>query len=127
MKPADPTQINNRFYQPYAVLSYCRMLFTLHTGTVVSKPAAARWAKETLDSRWGDLIQRAMEQRPYPSLRVRQPADVEDFKRTLEFISYALEISQAWDPDAVKAVEERPNIAYAENTEKKIRDADFQD
>jgi predicted nucleotidyltransferase len=39
----DPAQINNRFYQPYAVLSYCRMLYTQHTCTVCSKPAAARW------------------------------------------------------------------------------------
>jgi predicted nucleotidyltransferase len=93
---ADPAQINNRFYQPYAVLSYCRMLYTQHTGTVSSKPAAARWAQETLNSRWRDLIQRARDERAYPSLRVRQPADAEDLKRTLEFIAYALEVSQEW-------------------------------
>jgi predicted nucleotidyltransferase len=91
---ADPAQINNRFYQPYAVLSYCRMLFTQRTGTVNSKPAAARWGQATLDSRWSDLIQRARDDRPYPSLRVRQPADAEDLKRTVEFIAYVLEVSR---------------------------------
>lgn len=90
----NPEGINNRFYQPFAVLSYCRMLYTQATGTVGSKPAAARWAQENLDSRWRNLIQRAIELRPYPSLRVRQPADAEDLKRTLAFIAYILEIGQ---------------------------------
>ena len=73
------------------------MLSTLHSGTISSKPAAARWAQEALDSRWRDLIQRALEQRPYPSLRVRLPADAVDFKRTLDFIAYALEAGQRYD------------------------------
>ncbi len=90
----NPEGINNRFYQPYAVLSYCRMLYTQTTGTVGSKPAAARWAQENLDSRWRSLIQRACELRPYPSLRVRQPADAEDLQRTLDFIAYTLEIAR---------------------------------
>jgi predicted nucleotidyltransferase len=94
---ADPAQINNRFYQPFAVLNYCRMLFTQHTGTVGSKPGAARWAQEVLEARWRDLIQRAMDERAYPSLRVRQPADAQDFKRTLEFIAYTLEVSREWE------------------------------
>jgi predicted nucleotidyltransferase len=87
---ADPDAMNNRWYQPYAVLGYCRMLHTLQTGTVGSKPAAARWAKEALNSRWAPLIQRAWDERPDPSLKSRQPADPDDFQRTLEFIHYAL-------------------------------------
>jgi predicted nucleotidyltransferase len=38
---ADPEAMNNRRYQPYAVLSYCRMLYTLHAGTIVSKPTSS--------------------------------------------------------------------------------------
>ena len=38
-------------YQAYAILSMCRVLYTLEFGTVVSKPAAARWAQGTLDER----------------------------------------------------------------------------
>jgi predicted nucleotidyltransferase len=90
---ANPDQMNTRWYQPYAVLSYCRMLQTLHTGRVDSKPAGAQWARSTLDSRWADLIQRAWEERPHPSLKVRQPADPDDIKRTWDFIRYALDIT----------------------------------
>jgi len=96
---AEPDQMNNRWYQPFAVLGYCRMLYTLYTGTVGSKPAVARWAKDALDGRWSGLIQRAWDERPYPSLKVRQPADAGDFKLTLEFIAYALEVSRKWDAD----------------------------
>jgi len=87
---AKPEQMNNRWYQPYAVLSYCRMLHTLQTGRVGSKLAGAQWAKGALDPRWADLIQRAWEERPNPSLKVRQPADSAAFTRTLDFIDYAL-------------------------------------
>ena len=55
----EPAQMNNRWYQPFAVVSYCRMLYTLHAGTVGSKPTTARWAKDALDNRWSGLIQRA--------------------------------------------------------------------
>jgi hypothetical protein len=89
---ANPDQMNNRWYQPYAVLSYCRMLHTLHTGRVDSKLAGGQWAKGALDRRWADLIQRAWEERPCPSLKVRQPADSDDVKSTWDFIRYALEI-----------------------------------
>jgi hypothetical protein len=52
---ANPKKPNNRFYQPFAVLSYCRMLHTLRLGTVESKRAGATWAKEALDwTRDGD-------------------------------------------------------------------------
>jgi Domain of unknown function (DUF4111)/Nucleotidyltransferase domain len=47
-------------YQAYAVLTMCRMLYTLACGEVVSKPAAARWAIATQDARWVLLIERAL-------------------------------------------------------------------
>jgi hypothetical protein len=37
----NPNDLDNRFYQPFAVLSYCRMLHTLESGTVESKRAGA--------------------------------------------------------------------------------------
>jgi len=87
---AKPEKMNNRWYQPFAVVSYCRMLQTLQTGRVGSKPDAVRWALESLDSRWRALIQRAWDERPDPSLKVRQEADPDEFKLTLDFIKYAL-------------------------------------
>lgn len=85
--------MDNRWAQPYVVLSYCRMLHTLHTGTVESKLAGAQWAKNALDSRWTGLIDRAWEERPDPSWKVRQPADPDDLRRTYDFIGYALGLS----------------------------------
>jgi predicted nucleotidyltransferase len=87
---ADPAQMNNRWYQPFAVLSYCRMLQTLETGTIESKPAGASWAQRALDPRWAGLIQRAWEQRPDPSQQVRQKADPADLAMSVEFITYAI-------------------------------------
>jgi len=92
---ANPEEMNNRWYQPFAVLSYCRMLQTLQTGRIESKPAGAQWAQSALDGRWAGLIQRAWEERPDPSLKVRQKADPDDFARTLEFIRYAIAVSSS--------------------------------
>ena len=90
---ADPEQINNRFYQGFAVLHYCRALHALHTGFVRSKRAGAEWAKAALDPAWAGLIDRAWDTRPNPSLSVRQPADPQDLQSTLEFIRYTLKVS----------------------------------
>jgi hypothetical protein len=56
----DPLALRHRGYQAYTVLTICRMLYTLQFGTVVSKPAAARWAREALGPRWAPLIDRAL-------------------------------------------------------------------
>jgi hypothetical protein len=42
---AAPALLLQDAYQVYAVLSMCRILATLHTGEIVSKPAAARWVR----------------------------------------------------------------------------------
>ena len=86
----EPAQMKYRGYQSYSVLSLCRILYTLHFGTVVSKHVAARWAQETLDERWLPLIERAWEGRHNPGLE----ASADDVKGTLEFIHYALERSR---------------------------------
>ena len=88
--------MDNRWAQPFVVLSYCRMLHTLHTGTVESKLAGVRWAKEALDGQWAGLIDRAWDERPNPSLKVRQPADPDDLKGTSDFIEYALDLALAF-------------------------------
>jgi hypothetical protein len=91
---ADPDQMDNRWYQPYAVLSYSRMLHTLETARIVSKLAGMRWAKRSLDPRWTGLIERAWAERPNPSLKIRQKADPDDFRSTLEFIQYTLDLRE---------------------------------
>jgi hypothetical protein len=52
----DHTRLRTLIYQRYAVISMCRMLYTLEHGMVVPKTVAARWAQETLDERWQPLI-----------------------------------------------------------------------
>lgn len=42
--------------QRYAVATYCRMLYTLRTAAVASKPAALDWALSTVDERWHPLL-----------------------------------------------------------------------
>jgi hypothetical protein len=94
---ADPGKLDSRWYQAFAVLSYCRMLHTLRTGTVESKPAGAAGAKATLDRRWAPLIARAWNDRPGdPAWKVRQKADPRDLQSTWEFMQYALELGRGW-------------------------------
>lgn len=92
----DPERMNNLWYQPYAVISFCRMLQTLDTGRVESKPAGVRWGVAELESRWSDLIQDAWEQRPDPSLKVRMAADPAAVKRTRSFIRFAQAAARAY-------------------------------
>ena len=84
---ADPAPLRARGYQSYAVLSLCRILYTLHYGAVAAKREAARWAQETLDPRWAPLIDRAWEGRSDPG----SDASPEDVRATQEFIRCALE------------------------------------
>lgn len=97
---ADPDRFNRRFWQSFIVLSYCRMLHALRLGRVGSKLAGAEWAKATLDPSWAGLIDRTWAGRPNPALSVRQPADPEDFERTLAFVRYVMEMSVQPRPGA---------------------------
>jgi hypothetical protein len=82
----DPARIDRQGYQSYTVLSLCRMLYTLELGTVVSKPIAAKWARETLGSRWAPLIDRAWKGRQDPD----RAASSEDISGTLALIRESL-------------------------------------
>lgn len=93
---ANPDRLNTRWYQPFAVLSYCRMLHTLQTAAIESKLAGATWAKANLDPRWVGLVERAWAERPGHWLKVQQPADPADLQQTIAFINYAI---QQIDPD----------------------------
>ena len=83
---------NTRFGQSFTVLTCCRMLHTLHTGTVESKRAAVTWAEQSLDANWRELIRQAWAERNGArfGLKVRQPADAGLLQETALFIAYAL-------------------------------------
>ena len=83
-------KIDNRWAQAFAVLSYCRMLHSLATGEVGSKPDGAGWAVEALDRKWRPLIEDALSARVNQYAKVYQPADSDKVQGTLAFIRYAL-------------------------------------
>jgi hypothetical protein len=85
---SQPGTFNNRFYQGFIVLNYCRMLHDLHRGRPGSKLVGAFWAKAQLDAGFHGLIDRAWKGRPHPAVSVREIADAKDFQETLEFIRY---------------------------------------
>lgn len=67
--------------QSFVVLTLCRMLYSLETGGVASKPAAARWAEATVDQRWTPLITRALDGQVETGT-----ADEEDVRATIALI-----------------------------------------
>ena len=86
---AFPEQISSLGYQTYVVLTVCRVLYTLRSGTIASKPVAARWAQEALGEPFTSLIERTWFGRRNPGLA----APSEDIIATLDLIRYALEMS----------------------------------
>ena len=87
----DPLYRHHIGYQSYAVLTMCRILYTLDTGAVASKPVAARWAQERGGERWAALIERALAWRKD---RQEIPSD-DDVRETFDLIAYTLERCRA--------------------------------
>ena len=83
---------NSRFGQSFVVLTYCRMLHTLHTGTVQSKKAGVQWAKQFVDPKWVNLIEQAWNERDGVRFgeKIAQRAETSLLYETLEFIKYAI-------------------------------------
>lgn len=87
----DPTLLRHGGYQPYAVLTMCRALYTLHYSAIVSKPVAANWAQETFGGRWDTLIEGALTWRRSGDGHDMAPASPEDLGETVNLIRYTLE------------------------------------
>jgi predicted nucleotidyltransferase len=88
------TSLDVAWSQRYAVAALCRMLYTLETGEVSSKPAALEWAKHALSPDWHDLIQHALDDRALgwdPDDRPRPGAA----EATAAFAEYAKERAAA--------------------------------
>jgi predicted nucleotidyltransferase len=56
----DDEWLNPPGYQPYMILTCCRVLYTLRYGTIMPKTTSAKWALKTLDRQWHDLIADAL-------------------------------------------------------------------
>jgi hypothetical protein len=81
----------NRRALAVAVLTHARILHTLVICEISSKPVAGEWALHALDPEWAPLIRWALEDRPDPWTKVREPADPTLLHRTRQFIDYAAE------------------------------------
>lgn len=83
---------NSQFGQPFAVLTFCRILHTLHTGTVQSKKAGAQWAKGFVENKWINLIDQAWDDREGVrfGVKIGQRADAQLLDETLEFMKYVV-------------------------------------
>lgn len=99
---------NSRFGQSFAVLTYCRMLHTLHTGTVQSKKAGMQWAKQFMDPKWVKLIDQAWHEREGVrfGIKIGQRAELTLLYETLEFINDAVTQIYTFDVQAGQAAPE---------------------
>jgi hypothetical protein len=87
---------NMRFGQSFAVLNSCRMLHACQTGTVQSKLSALRWAEQSLDPTWRELIRKAWTERIGVRFgyKVRQPAETSLVHETARFVAYAHSLAE---------------------------------
>lgn len=81
--------------QCYAVSSLCRMLYTMRTGEIASKPAALAWAADVLDPEWRELIEQVIEDRPLPW---NAPSRRASGDRTVAFAEYARALTNREQP-----------------------------
>ncbi|UBV44176.1 DUF4111 domain-containing protein (plasmid) [Deinococcus taeanensis] len=59
--PDDPAWQSPRSHAAYVIETGCRMLATLESGALLSKPAAVRWGRMALPEPWAGLAQRVPE------------------------------------------------------------------
>jgi hypothetical protein len=98
----DPARLSSRWYQQFLVISYCRMLQTMQEGGVFSKPSGVAWGLAHLDPTWHDLIRRAwLERQTDIWAKVRQAPDPAEVERTLDFVVYAIALSDRLPSDAL--------------------------
>jgi hypothetical protein len=83
-----PSRLATDEYQAYAILSMCRALHALESGTIVSKPRAAAWAQQRLGEPWPRSIERALAWRP--------DIQLDEVPAALDLIRHALAASAEW-------------------------------
>jgi hypothetical protein len=81
--------------QAFVVLTLCRLLYTLESGAVASKPAAARWAQQTLGPRWAGLIERAL-----AGQKDRTEIPESDADESVALIQHTVDRFRQWEASA---------------------------
>lgn len=67
-KPSDPDWQLVRGHNAYVIETMCRVLCTLATTEVRSKPASVEWARQHLPEPWCDLVRRSQQWRGDPTI-----------------------------------------------------------
>jgi len=92
----DPTWLlwlRQRDSQSFVILTLCRLLYSLGTGSVASKPRAAEWACQELGEPWARLIERVLADRRRAGTIAQSEEDA-----TLAFIRFIYERGGATCP-----------------------------
>lgn len=90
----DPTWrpwLRQRDAQTFVILTLCRLLYSLATGSVASKPRAAEWAQQALGEPWATLIERTLTKQHEVGNIAQSEED-----ETLAFIQFTLEQSKRY-------------------------------
>ncbi|HEY1013020.1 MAG TPA: aminoglycoside adenylyltransferase domain-containing protein, partial [Herpetosiphonaceae bacterium] len=74
--------LRERPHHRFVVQTLCRMLYSLATGEVASKPQAAAWARQALGEPWAGLIRETM------AAPDQAPPDGRELDATIAFIAY---------------------------------------
>jgi len=83
--------LRERTNHQFVVLTLCRLLYTLHTGSVASKPAAARWVEGASAGRWSDLIRHVTTEQ-----KTNEPVADDELQAALAFLTYTYGLYQQW-------------------------------
>lgn len=75
--------------QRYAVVTACRILYTLETAEVASKQGALEWALRTLEPRWRPLLAQVRDERGL-GWQPNQPPRPGEADTARAFVAYAL-------------------------------------
>ncbi|KKI90018.1 hypothetical protein WQ54_23115 [Bacillus sp. SA1-12] len=75
-----------RKWQVFVIQTLCRMLYSLRTGSVTSKPVAVNWAQHELGKPWDLLIMRSLSAKKENSKLTQK-----DIEETIHFIRYTVE------------------------------------
>jgi hypothetical protein len=90
----DPTWLpwlRQRDAQTFVIMTLCRLLYSLTTRSVASKPRAAEWAQKELGQPWGALIERTLAKQHQAGTIAQSEED-----ETLAFIQFTLEQSKRY-------------------------------
>lgn len=81
----DFSKFSRSDYQVFSILTMCRTLYSLETGSITSKIGAAQWALLQLDNQWKSLIEQALTWKP--------KQEMNKLEETQQFVRYVLDKS----------------------------------